>query len=86
MADNFNPHDNTTIDGVVVTEGLVVWDYNLRISTVMADRDVDYRCPDYCGNDHWFDTTGGSFNGSRMWARHPSTRQLAREAKAGTIG
>jgi hypothetical protein len=70
----FNPHRNRTIDGVPVTPGLAVWDYNLNLSVVTSDPDAGgMRCPDYCGKDHWFATTGGSFNGSRMWVRHPST-------------
>lgn len=78
---DFNPHRNLTLDRVLVTRGLRVWDYDLKPGTVVADEhDGDY------GNesDHWFrvvrdpnpDGTGGGyrlFNGSRMWTRHPST-------------
>ena len=74
MSEHFNPHENTTIDGVLITPGLVVWDYNLKVSVVQSDRDAEgVRCPDWCDGNHWFDTTGGMFDGGRMWVRHPST-------------
>jgi hypothetical protein len=63
----FNPHGNKTANGVVITEGLRVLDYNRREGTVVADRDATrYMCPAVdgstadpetpgCRHDHWFD-------------------------------
>lgn len=60
-----------TLDGVEVVPGLAVWDYNLRVTTV-----VD-KTPYTPG---WWDTeNGGMFDGARMWTRHPSTGQPAAE-------
>lgn len=85
--DVFNPHGNKTIDGVLVTPGLWVWDYNLRLSQVQSDNYASAvrGCTamgatfDGCRSDHWFNTTGGLFNGSRMWVRHPADGRVAQE-------
>jgi hypothetical protein len=85
VTEGFNPHATTTLDGVLITRNLVVWDYNLRLSVITEDKDM-YRCPDYCAGDHWFDTTSGHyFNGSRMWVRHPISGQPAAEAYSGKV-
>jgi hypothetical protein len=88
----FNPHQNKTLDGHVVTEGMKVWDYNLRVSVVRTDT-YWRRCTDNpdapyagCEGDHWFDCSGGYFNASRMWVRHPSTGQSAADAEPGVQG
>lgn len=89
----FNPHNNRTADGIVVTVGLVVFDNNLDVVTVTGERasgccsiethvgqmfQTDPRgwfsdhsaatcdAGGYCRHDHWFETTGGSFNGERL--------------------
>jgi hypothetical protein len=56
-----------TIDGVEVTEGLRVWDYNLRPATVTGIQHVDAAT-----GITWFKTDTGMFDGSRMWVHHPS--------------
>lgn len=57
-----------TIDGIIVTKGMRVWDYNLRQSTVTDRRPfIDNQCK------AWFNTDHGQFDGSRMWVRHPTT-------------
>jgi hypothetical protein len=41
----FNPHDSRTEDGVVITEGLIVWDLDMRVGKVTVDGDADaYKC------------------------------------------
>lgn len=41
----FNPHDSRTEDGVVIHEGLIVWDLDMRVGKVIADGDADaYKC------------------------------------------
>lgn len=63
---------DVTLDGVPVTPGLAVWDYNLRPTRVLKP------CSHTPG---WWDTAnGGMFNGERMWTRHPATGQPAAEA------
>lgn len=82
-AEPFNPHENKTLDGHLVVEGMWVWDYNLRVSQVQYDLDATKTtgyCPAHCRDDHWFQTSGGMFNGGRMWVAHPRTRQLAKDA------
>lgn len=62
-----------TIDGYPVVPGMWVWDYNLRLSQVTSEQPSE---------DHgvwWFRTTGGMFDGSRMWRRHPTTHIEAQE-------
>lgn len=47
----FNPHANRTSDGVVITVGLKVIDYDRQSGTVVSDRDnTPYRCCD--NTDH----------------------------------
>jgi hypothetical protein len=46
----FNPHGEKTFDGVVVTLGMRVTDYDRKVGTVVADRDAtDYSCPAHPG-------------------------------------
>lgn len=68
---SFNPHINVTSDGVVITLGLRVLDYDRREGTVVGDssnRTVNccggqhptenmsvQGCDMYCRHDHWFD-------------------------------
>jgi hypothetical protein len=54
-----------TIDGVEVTKGLRVWDYNLDPATVTGVQSVSHGIT-------WFKTDTGMFDGSRMWVHHPS--------------
>lgn len=69
-----NPHDNKTDNGVVITIGMRVRDYDYKDGMVVADRDNGSRCADgECGLDHWFDVkrddgTTGMFNGTRLLA------------------
>lgn len=64
-----------TIDGVEITEGMRVWNYDLRVSVVGK--------PDPCYGEGWFDMRspeGGrmsAMNGERMWFYHPRTGQPA---------
>ena len=72
MSDNLSRTTTShTIDGHPVTEGLLVWDYNLRPARVIG---VDHTAND---GTVWWETDTGMFDGSRMWVRHPSTRQQA---------
>lgn len=62
-----------TADGVEITDGLRVWDYNLRRGTVDLSR---------LGTDGWFhvqtDEGGCSLmNAERVCVRHPFTRETA---------
>jgi hypothetical protein len=87
---NFNPHGNRTIDGIPITKGLRVWDYDLRAGTVVADEhDGDHGFED----QHWYrvcrdlneDGTGGGYSimdGTRMWVAHPTTGDRAPEGPA----
>lgn len=80
-----NEHWWLTIDGAEITDGLVVWDYNLRRAVVdvagtsWADPTSEYH--EYW--DGWFDmrtVNGGrssTMNGQRMWVRHPTTGEEA---------
>jgi hypothetical protein len=74
-----------TIDGVTIVDGLRVWDYDLRRTT------VDVKGTSWASEDSefhkywegWFEmkTTDGvrtsSMNGVRMWVRHPTTGEKA---------
>jgi hypothetical protein len=77
-----------TLDGVPITQGLRVWDYDLRAGTIdLSDtRPFDWqkcccgRCPQ--GRTLWFHVNhenGGRslMNSERCWVRHPHTRQEA---------
>lgn len=71
----FNTHGNKTSNGVVITEGMKVRDYNFDEGVVITDNDNDtYRCNEgYCRGDHWFDVAlpgGGTsyMNGERLFA------------------
>lgn len=73
------PMPSRTLDGFEITDGMRVWDYDLRPGTVrLADRRHDYH-----SGDVWFDvvpdgsTRGKSFNGTRTWKLHPTTRKPA---------
>lgn len=47
LVEPFNPHGNTTSDGVLITRGMRVIDYDRRETTVVEDRDwQDWKC---CG-------------------------------------
>lgn len=66
-----------TLDGVRVTPGLHVWDYDLRHRIV---GDVAYTS----GGDPWYRMLdpqtkrhGSDMNPSRMWVRHPATGATA---------
>lgn len=49
VTDPFNPHHNTTADGVVITLGMKVIDYDRRPGVVIADRSSSaYNC---CGGE-----------------------------------
>lgn len=78
--------DQRTIDGVQITHGLRVWDYDLKRRTVdvegtsWADPSSDFH--KYW--DGWFEmrTLDGDrfcskMNGERMWTRHPRTGEQA---------
>jgi hypothetical protein len=77
--------DQRTIDGHPITDGLWVWDYDLRRAqvnvkaTTWADPDSEFH--QYW--DGWFymndaeGRPGSSMNGERMWVRHPRTGELA---------
>ena len=77
-----------TLDGVEVKQGLVVWDYDLRVRVVGERNDLyreDLGLP--LSEDPWYVMTdpatgnrGSDMNCSRMWVRHPSTRQPAQDA------
>ena len=66
---------DTTIDGVPVTEGLRVWDYDLQAAVVGPVAYVE-------AGVRWYATTrpdgsrGKDFDAKRMWRRHPSTGQV----------
>lgn len=69
---------DTTIDGYEVTEGMRVWDYDLRRAVVGP--------PQKYGNPAeptWYDMftpEGGRssmMDAKRMWVRHPSTGEAA---------
>ena len=76
------PHNRTdrTIDGVPITDGLIVWDYNLDLSVVSTTDHFEshgvrwYQCFNPVTGQRRSD-----FDGSRMWARHPSTGVPASE-------
>lgn len=41
----FNPHHNVTADGVEITPDLIVWDYDMKVGTVVKDHDsTTYKC------------------------------------------
>jgi hypothetical protein len=67
-----------TLDGVEVTPGLKVWDYNLQRAVVVG--------PQKWGNPNeaaWYDMTkpdgtpSSMMDAGRMWRRHPRTGELA---------
>lgn len=70
----------TTIDGYPVTQGMRVWDYDLRPAIVGE--------PNKYGNPSeptWYEMTkldgsrSSSMDAKRMWYRHPSTRKTVDE-------
>ena len=74
-----SPANDTTIDGVPVTLGMRVWDYDLRPVTVVEVEHLDphtgawwYRCQRTAGQG-----PGHMFDAKRMWHRHPSTGRTA---------
>jgi hypothetical protein len=74
-AEPLSPANDTTIDGVPVTLGMRVWDYDLRPVTVVEVEHLDphsgawwYRCQRTAGQG-----PGHQFDAKRMWFRHPST-------------
>lgn len=79
----FNPHGNVTADGVLITLGMPVTDYDRRIGWIAADLTSPSMCENgYCKGDHWFevehgDQSTGMFNGTRVESRivhlHPPT-------------
>jgi hypothetical protein len=74
-----------TIDGHKITDGLRVWDYDLRPSVVdvKGTKWADPKSEFHKYWDGWFEmrTIDGkrssTMNGERMWVRHPSTGKLA---------
>lgn len=73
-----------TVDGFPVTDGLVVWDYDMDLSRVSFAHTSGMDSP--WGFDGWFgllrvsDGARKLMNGERMVTRHPRTRQLAADA------
>lgn len=71
----FNPHGNKTSDGVVITQGMAVTDYDMLTGTVVADDTSAFRHDNnYCSGEHWFtverdDGTTKEFDGSRLRSR-----------------
>lgn len=79
-----------TLDGVLITDGLPVWDYDLCLGTVdFAETSLGsltgMNGPHW---DGWFrvkraNRAGHSLmNGARLWAQHPHTNQPAKDAYA----
>jgi hypothetical protein len=74
-----------TIDGVTIVDGLRVWDYDLRRTTVdVKGTDWAHETSEFHQYwDGWFEmkTAEGvrtsSMNGERMWVRHPTTGERA---------
>lgn len=72
---DFNPHDNKTSDGVVITLGMWVTDYDMRIGKVVGDSTSNIQHDNgWCEGDHWFDVecidgNVGMFNGTRLQSR-----------------
>lgn len=70
-----------TIDGKPVEPGLIAWDYDLELIRVIGPE--RFRNPN---EDQWYECerigTGGrkSFNGGRLWTKHPTTGQTALDA------
>lgn len=68
-----------TADGVTITDGMVVWDYNLEAGYVSLAR---------LGDDGWFEVCkpgqnrGSLMNNVRVCVRHPFSAQLASDALA----
>lgn len=56
-----------THNGTLIVPGLVVLDYNWRVSTVTDE------APHLSHGVYWFTTDGGLFDGSRMTTRDPNT-------------
>lgn len=78
--------EHRTVDGVVITDGLVVWDYDLDLSRVSFAHTTGMDSAR--GFDGWFTVLtipGGDrklMNGERMVTVHPGTRQRAADAAA----
>lgn len=74
----FNPHNNTTSDGVVITLGMQVRDYDYAIGEVVGDDTSNIRHDNgWCDGDHWFtvkriDGTTKEFNGTRLVTVSPN--------------
>ena len=71
-----------TIDGVPVTRGLRVWDYDLNLGTVTGVTHVEPLREGQTVATVWFQVTrdkGGAsmMDGSRLWTRDPSTGEPA---------
>lgn len=67
-------HKCRTADGVEIVVGMTVLDYDRRVCQVTGmpdDRDMqDTVCWSCAGHrGHWWDTTTGTFDGSRMTTR-----------------
>jgi hypothetical protein len=77
----FNPHRNKTSNGVLITKGLKVLDYNHNETTVVSDRDTSpYRC---CANEE----TGLSADDEAQ-IQHTRDNDLVRDnnGQSGTCG
>jgi|1185.fasta_scaffold1201846_1 hypothetical protein len=60
----FNPHGEKTSDGVVITLGMRVLDYNRRTGTVVRDRNATrYQCPAHPDYEFPENTVHGCYNG-----------------------
>ena len=76
--------EHRTVDGVLITDGLVVWDYDLDLSRISFAHTTGMDSP--WGFDGWFglltipDGRRKLMNGERMVTVHPSTRQRAADA------
>jgi hypothetical protein len=80
MSETFNPHRNRTQNGVIITLGLRVKDYDFRIGTVIADDNADkeYLC---CNGVHK-DNEKGDKSGQSSFGG----RWIADDAKLKTLG
>lgn len=80
---------DTTIDGYPVTEGMSVWDYDLR--RVVVGKPEKYGNP---AEPTWYEmlrrdgSRSSSMDAKRMWRRHPSTHEEADDGweYEGTLG
>lgn len=74
-----SPANEKTIDGVPLTPGMKVWDYDLRPAYVIELHHVAQDGTAWYRTTRSPDGTGAwnLFDAQRMWHRHPSTGVLA---------